>query len=127
MLREKIPEFDEELRAMAKERFEENIDHVEKDADARAKWAELAMEAVHHGDTGDLPTRADLQKQFNSHGNAAFAIWLGIMLDAIPESFVLGIAVLTLISASVAAGTDPSFLNVLPYTFHCWIIFIEFS
>ena len=38
------------------------------------------MEAVHHGDTGDLPTRADLQKQFNSHGNAAFAIWLGIML-----------------------------------------------
>ena len=75
------------------------------------------MEAVHHGDTGDLPTRADLQKQYNSHGNAAFAIWLGIMLDAIPESFVLGIAVLTLISASIAAGTDPSFLNVLPYTF----------
>ena len=37
------------LRAMAKERYEENIDHVEKDADARAKWAELAMEAVHHG------------------------------------------------------------------------------
>ena len=105
MLREKIPEFDEELRTMAKERYEENIDHVEKDADARAKWAELAMEAVHHGDTGDLPT-GQLQKQYNSHGNAAFAIWLGIMLDAIPESFVLGIAVLTLISASIAAGTD---------------------
>ena len=74
------------------------------------------MEAVHHGDTGDLPTRADLQKQYNSHGNAAFAIWLGIMLDAIPESFVLGIAVLTLISASVAASVEPSFFDVLPYT-----------
>ena len=117
MLREKIPEFDGELRNMAKERFEENITHVEKDADERAKWAELAMDAVHHGDTGDLPTRADLQKQYNSHGNAAFAIWLGIMLDAIPESFVLGIAVLTLVSASVAASVEPSFLDVLPYTF----------
>ena len=115
-LREKIPEFDQELRQLAIHRFEENITHVESETAERQKWADLAMNALHHGDSGDLPTRADLQKQYNSHGNAAFAIWLGIMLDAIPESFVLGLAVLTLISTKVAMSVEPTFFSVLPYT-----------
>ncbi len=117
MLREKIPHFDKELREMAAERFEVNISHIDKDAGERQKWADLAMQAIHHGSVGDLPTRADLEKDYKSHGNAAFAIWLGIMLDAIPESFVLGIAVLALISSQVSLGVEPTFLNVLPYTF----------
>ena len=45
------------------------------------------------------------------------AIWLGIALDAIPESIVIGIAILGMAASQAASGVEPTFLSVLPYTF----------
>jgi zinc transporter ZupT len=50
------------------------------------------------------------------HGGAPMAIWLGLLIDGIPESFVIGAGFLTLLSAKLGAGIDPSFTDVLPYT-----------
>ena len=52
------------------------------------------MKAISLGTGQQLPTRTDLQKDHDSHSHAAMAIWLGIALDAIPESIVIGIAIL---------------------------------
>jgi hypothetical protein len=50
------------------------------------------------------------------HKNAAFAIWLGIMLDGIPESFIIGSTIIAAVLAANLAGNEPSFWSILPYT-----------
>jgi zinc transporter, ZIP family len=52
------------------------------------------------------------------HGGAPMAIWLGLLIDGIPESFVIGAGFLTLLSVKLGAtpGADPGFTEVLPYT-----------
>jgi zinc transporter ZupT len=49
-------------------------------------------------------------------GGAPMAIWLGLLIDGIPESFVIGAGFLSLLSMKLGAGVEPSFTEVLPYT-----------
>jgi len=49
-------------------------------------------------------------------GGAPMAIWLGLLIDGIPESFVIGAGFLALLSVKLGAGLEPSFGDVLPYT-----------
>lgn len=50
------------------------------------------------------------------HGGAPLAIWLGLLIDGIPESFVIGAGFLALLAAKLSVGVDPGFGDVLPYT-----------
>ncbi len=50
------------------------------------------------------------------HGGAPMAIWLGLLIDGIPESFVIGAGFLALLAAKLGAGVEPAFTEVLPYT-----------
>jgi zinc transporter ZupT len=68
----------------------------------------------HH--TQPLPTAQELEKTHASHGNAAVAIWLGNLLDGLPESFVVGTVLMATVTASLHAGTPVAFWDVLPYT-----------
>jgi zinc transporter, ZIP family len=50
-------------------------------------------------------------------GGAPMAIWLGLLIDGIPESFVIGAGFLAMLEAKQAAGIDhPDFSALLPYT-----------
>jgi zinc transporter ZupT len=73
---------------------------------------------VEHLSLGDLaPTRMEIQAAASSHthahGSAALGIWLGILLDAIPESLVIGLSLLgaTAVPWGLIAGV---FLANLP-------------
>jgi len=59
---------------------------------------------------------AETQKEEGAHGGAPMAIWLGLLIDGIPESFVIGAGFLTLLSVKLGAGVEPEFTAVLPYT-----------
>lgn len=48
--------------------------------------------------------------------SGAMGIWLGLLIDGIPESFVIGAGFLAILSAKLAAGTSPDFSAVVPYT-----------
>lgn len=63
-----------------------------------------------------LPTGTELEKAHASHGNAAVAIWLGNLLDGLPESFVVGTVLMTTVTTTLNAGTPLVFWDVLPYT-----------
>ncbi len=56
------------------------------------------------------------QHEGGEHGGAPLAIWLGLLIDGIPESFVIGAGFLALLSAKLGAGVEPGFSEVLPYT-----------
>ena len=63
-----------------------------------------------------LPTEPELKAKHASHGNAAIAIWLGNLLDGLPESFVVGTVLMATVSTSLHAATSVVFWDVLPYT-----------
>ena len=71
----------------------------------------MALQMSHH-----LPTGEELEKKHAEHDNAAVAIWLGNLLDGLPESFVVGTVLMASVTASVHAGTPVVFWDVLPYT-----------
>jgi hypothetical protein len=63
-----------------------------------------------------IPTGEALEKVHASHGNAAVAIWLGNLLDGLPESFVVGTVLMATVTTTLHAGTPLVFWGVLPYT-----------
>jgi zinc transporter ZupT len=68
----------------------------------------------HH--TQPLPTGDALVQKHASHDNAAVAIWLGNLLDGLPESFVVGTVLMATVTASLQVGAPIVFWDVLPYT-----------
>lgn len=68
----------------------------------------------HH--TQPLPTAQELKQKHQAHSNAAIAIWLGNLLDGLPESFVVGTVLMAAVATQAQAGTPVVFWEVLPYT-----------
>ena len=53
-----------------------------------------------------VPSERELKAESEKHSGAAFAIWLGILLDGIPESLVIGASMLhgSTVSMTLIAG-----------------------
>jgi CRP-like cAMP-binding protein len=70
------------------------------DAQKAARWIDNATKSIEGGKT--FPSLAEMTRQVAGHEGAAMAMFLGIMLDGIPESFVIGANVLTTGSISLS-------------------------
>jgi len=72
----------------------------------------------HHSDHEEnhIHDSQEVKAASAEHGGAPMAIWLGLLIDGIPESFVIGAGFLAILSGKLAAGGDPGFTEVLPYT-----------
>ncbi|MCU0460711.1 MAG: cyclic nucleotide-binding domain-containing protein [Bacteroidales bacterium] len=68
------------------------------------EWYSEALE--HFEGRKNLPTQSDVDEEVAEHGNPSLAIWMGIMLDGIPESIVIGSSLLLhpTMSLSLLAG-----------------------
>jgi len=119
-LRREIPELDSACGALASSRLETIKQLRISDAATAAEWLDSAKEALHS--EVDLPTPGEMRAAREKHGAAPLAIWLGIMLDGIPESFVIGAGFLGLLvgfsetHGVEAANTTLSLTQVIPYT-----------
>jgi len=96
-------------------RLQELVDRDDIDIEAEA-WVNGAMRSLMK--IAVVPTDKQLQEVSEEHNGAPMAIWLGILLDGIPESFVIGSALVVTISAAIAAsGHDAVTLSpIIPYT-----------
>lgn len=73
------------------------------DAGAAARWTERAARSL--ALTGALPPSDEMTREMKKHGGAPLAIWLGITLDGIPESLVIGASMIhSSLSLSLLAG-----------------------
>jgi CRP-like cAMP-binding protein len=74
------------------------------DASKAAQWIDKATKRIEGGKA--FPSLAEMTKQVAGHQGAAMAMFLGILLDGIPESFVIGANVLVTggISLSLIGG-----------------------
>jgi zinc transporter ZupT len=68
---------------------------------------------AHFEDKKSQVTDSDFHEEVGEHGNVSMAIWMGMMLDGIPESIVIGSSMLvnSNVSVSLIAGL---FLSNLP-------------
>lgn len=68
------------------------------------EWYSEALE--HFTEKKSTITQSDVSEEVSEHGNPSLAIWMGIMLDGIPESIVIGSSLLLhpTMSLSLLAG-----------------------
>ena len=113
-LRNISPEFDKVARDLTTQHLE-YIENLVATRDEQAiNWIREAGDALQTG--AQLPDASDLQQARKEHKGAPLAIWLGILLDGIPESFVIGSGLFILLQSKVGQIESLSFSDVIPYT-----------
>ncbi len=113
-LREIAPQFDRACRELTAERMELLRGEMTSRRELAEQWYEKASHAVKTGSA--LPSSDQLQRARESHSGAPLAIWLGILLDGIPESFVIGAGVLIMLQTSAQSLDTLTFGAIIPYT-----------
>ena len=102
------------LKRLASERLSDlEVRREAKHAEAK-RWADEAISAFKQG--AEIPTPAEIREMKAEHSGAPLAVWLGILLDGIPESFVIGAGFLGILSMSLSTTGEASFFQVIPYT-----------
>ncbi len=113
-LRGMSPELDKGCRELAAERLGEiKSRHVES-ATKISDWSERAIDALSRG--ASPPTKLEIKKAHEEFKGSPMAVWLGNIIDGVPETFVIGTGVLALVQARQAEGVSVTFTDIIPLT-----------
>ncbi|MGI9432115.1 MAG: cyclic nucleotide-binding domain-containing protein [Myxococcota bacterium] len=108
------PEFDAGVRELATDRLEEVRQRDAVIGAEEEQWARAAISALRTGSS--VPTPAEVRRMADEHPGAGLAVWLGMLIDGIPESIVIGAGFVGLLTARLAAGDTLGFAEAIPYT-----------
>jgi CRP-like cAMP-binding protein len=114
LIRKLSPEFDRTCRELTGERLAQLEQLVTARHQEAVTWAKEASHAIQTGNR--IPDAAQLRRAKEAHSGAPLAIWLGILIDGIPESFVIGSGLFLLLQDRAEMASHPEFLQVIPYT-----------
>jgi len=115
-IKEQCPDIEKALQKYALKELLADIkdrEHKEEEHEEAENWSDEAIANLHH--TNHVPTEDEVKEAVMQHSSAPLSIWLGIFLDGIPESFVIGAGFLTILSLQLS-HSDVSFTDVVPYT-----------
>jgi zinc transporter ZupT len=113
-LRSLSPEFDQAARDLTTQRLEFIGQLVAARDERSINWIREAGHALKTGT--QMPDASQLRMAKEEHKGAPLAIWLGILLDGIPESFVIGAGLLLLLQSRAPLAGPCRFGDVIPYT-----------
>ena len=113
-LRQISSEFDRASRELT----DEHIEYAKKYAAGKREKAErwLCDAAKALKTAGDLPNVDQLRRAREEHKGAPLAVWLGMVIDGIPESFVIGAGLLVALQAWGGPGDTVTFGDIIPFT-----------
>ncbi|MCF8208830.1 MAG: cyclic nucleotide-binding domain-containing protein [Rhodoferax sp.] len=112
-LRPLVPELAEITTRCAQMRLEDLHRADMHSATQGSGWAAEVMAGLH---THRLPGRHEIKQDAQEHNSAPLAIWLGSVMDGIPESFVVGAGVLAMVTSKSSAESAPALSALIPYT-----------
>ena len=116
-LRHKSIELDQASEALAKTRLD-GLNRLKNESDTESvRWTAQAIRSL--PPIVVIPSSTEVQEAIDEHESGApMAIWLGILLDGVPESFVIGATFLGGLATYAAAGQldTVTFGNLIPYT-----------
>ncbi len=113
-LRQLSPEFDRACRELAAQRLEQIEKYQASRVEAARTWALQAERSLRV--SPDFPSELQLKSEAEKHSGAPLAIWLGILLDGIPESLIIGAGLADLLVERAHVADQLRFLRVIPYT-----------
>jgi len=113
-LRELSPGFNEACGKMAQERMDMIGNLISERNTKMIDWAEKAKTSL--VEDKEMPDIPEMQKMKEDHHGSPLAIWLGILLDGIPESMVIGAGMLGILSAKLTSQAEVVFFDVVPFT-----------
>jgi len=106
------PEFDQACRNLAGERMDQLEQHLTTRLTEAVEWTHSAAGALRLG--AEVPALT-IRRAHAEHQGSPLAVWLGILLDGIPESLVIGAGLYMMLEAHPAVETL-RFAQVIPYT-----------
>ena len=106
------PEFDAACRRLASERMDQLKQHLTTRLTAAVDWTRAAASALRRGEA--VPALA-IRRANVEHEGSPLAVWLGILLDGIPESIVIGAGLFAAIAAAPSVDSL-RFVHVIPFT-----------
>ncbi len=112
--RRECPEFDAALRELAAQRLEEIRMRDAVRGDAEERWGRAALAALEQSTV--IPDAAALRRAAGEHRGSGLAVWLGLLIDGIPESIVIGAGIMGMVAGRLDAAGAVSFAEVIPYT-----------
>jgi zinc transporter ZupT len=113
-LRALSTEFDNAVRDLTAKRLETVKELFVGRDNRRIEWLRQAGQALKTG--AQIPDALELRQAQAEHKSAPLAIWMGILLDGIPESFVIGAGLLVMLEAKNQPLETLRFTDILPYT-----------
>jgi zinc transporter ZupT len=108
------PEFDAGVRSVALERLSLVQQRDAEKGEEERRWGEAAVRSLRNDHSA--PSEAELSEVAKAYPGSPLAVWLGLLIDGIPESIVIGAGFMALASAELAAHGSVEFANVVPYT-----------
>lgn len=112
-LRPHVPELAAIAARCAEMRIEDlNLADLSSSA-AGVDWATEVTAGLH---AHPLPGHQEIKLDAQEQKSAPLAIWLGSVMDGIPESFVVGAGVLAMVTSQTTAGNVPALSALIPYT-----------
>lgn len=112
--RELCPELDRSVRELASHRLSENSERARQRSEEEVRWGKRAIAALQEGTA--IPCPAELRRAAAEKSGSPLAIWLGILIDGVPESIVIGSGFLALMTSKLAVADTVAFTEVIPYT-----------
>lgn len=112
--RRECPDLDAAVRKLVSERLAEYRTHTDRDHEETRAWAQRAISALPTG--VPVPTPTEIRMMSAEYKGSPLAVWLGLLLDGIPESIVIGAGFLSMVQMKLAAGTAVTLGEVVPYT-----------
>ena len=107
-------EFDKNCKRLAHDHLKAYARIVDEQNSSKLGWLEQAKKSL---DTDMImPDYHKINKAREEHHGAPLAIWLGILLDGIPESMVIGAGMLSMLSTELAMSSEVQFIEVIPFT-----------
>lgn len=108
------PDFKKSIQQIAEERVEltRNL-FAQREAQTQA-WLEASREALRTD--AQVPEDPAWRKVGAEHNGVPLAIWLGILIDGVPESFVIGARLLIELENHHSELGSIGFADVVPYT-----------
>jgi CRP-like cAMP-binding protein len=113
-LRQISPEFDLACRELAAQRLEQLEEYHSSQVEVAKNWVRQAGRTLRVG--SDFPSELQLRSESEKHSGAPLAIWLGILIDGIPESIVIGAGLADLLVERAHIVEQLRFLHIIPYT-----------
>jgi CRP-like cAMP-binding protein len=111
-LRDLSPAFDKACRNLAGERMEQLAQHLITRLSEAVEWTRSAASALRLGQ--EVPVFA-IRRARAEHKGSPLALWLGILLDGIPKSIVIGAGLFSVIAVHPALE-NLRFVQAIPYT-----------